>query len=248
MRGPIVYCLEGIDNDGHARDLCLPPDSADFDAQLEAVDRPDLLGGCTTIAGRGLKVAWSDADEPTTTPTKFVAVPYALWDNREPGEMIVWLAERPEEVERPGQAVAARGVVLEASHVYAGDTLLALNDEVLPKSSKDHDVPRTTWWDRRGSVEWVSQRTREPRKLSHAKAYWFDDTGRGQCRTPKSWRLLWRDGDEWKPVALRDGQQYGTTLDRFNEIEFEGVSTREIRLEVELQAEFSGGLLEWQLK
>jgi len=27
------------------------------------------------------------------------------------------------------------------------------------------------------------------------EVYWFDDTGRGQCRVPESWKLLYCDGD-----------------------------------------------------
>ena len=39
-RGPLVYCLESIDNDGSVRDIALPRTS-----QLEAKFEPNLLGG-----------------------------------------------------------------------------------------------------------------------------------------------------------------------------------------------------------
>ena len=54
------------------------------------------------------------------------------------------------------------------------------------------------------------------RKVDGCSVYWFDDTGVGQCRVPAEWRLLWRDGDEWKPVKLTADSSYGTALDQFN--------------------------------
>jgi hypothetical protein len=38
---------------------------------------------------------------------------------------------------------------------------------------------------------------------------------------------------------------YGTALDRFNEVTFEPVMARGLKLEVRLQNGFSGGILEW---
>ena len=65
---------------------------------------------------------------------------------------------------------------------------------------------------------------------------------------PAEWRLLWLDGKEWKPVQLARDSKYGAELDRFNEVVFEPVTTREVKLEAKLQAGFSGGILEWTVK
>jgi uncharacterized protein len=75
-RGPIVYCFEGVDNGGPAKDIVLARDP-----ELAAERRDDLLGGTTIIRG----VA---QDGRTVT-----AVPYHVWDNRAPGEMIVWVRQ-----------------------------------------------------------------------------------------------------------------------------------------------------------
>ena len=32
---------------------------------------------------------------PAAGPTKFTAIPYCVWDNRAPGEMVVWLPQDP---------------------------------------------------------------------------------------------------------------------------------------------------------
>ena len=133
----------------------------------------------------------------------------------------------------------------QASHCCPWDTTLALNDGILPQKSADTSIPRFTWWDHRGTTEWVQYDFDEPRRLSWAEVYWFDDTGFGQCRVPKSWRLLYRDGDQWKPVETTD--EYGVELDKFNRVTFKPVETTGLRLEVELQPEFSGGILEWRV-
>jgi hypothetical protein len=104
-----------------------------------------------------------------------------------------------------------------------------------------------TWWDRKGGTEWVSYQFPKPGTFASAAVYWFDDTGRGGCRVPAEWRLLWRDGDAWKPVQLTAEARYGTAPDRLNEITFAPVTTRELRLEVKLKPGFSGGILEWKV-
>jgi len=73
QRGPLVYCVEGVDHGGQALNLGLADDAA-----LAAEYRADLLGGVTVIRGDGL-----------------TAIPYYAWGNRGDGEMAVWLVRRP---------------------------------------------------------------------------------------------------------------------------------------------------------
>lgn len=240
-RGPLVYCLEGVDNGGQVRNLVLPRD-ADITTRRET----ERMGGVVVLAGTAEAVNRSEDGRLTSKPVPFVAIPYYAWANRGPTPMVVWIPEKIELAELPGEdGVYSRDVLVRASHCWVNDTVTALNDGQLPKSSGDHDIPRMTWWDRRGSVEWVAYRFPSPKKLQKCRVYWFDDTGRGFCRVPASWRLLYQEGREWKEVKLLPGASYGTSLDRFNEVEFEPVVTREIRLEVRLKSGFSGGILEW---
>ncbi len=243
QRGPVVYCLEGVDNNGSVRNLCLPKE-----AKLSAEFEKDLLGGVAVIRGEALAVARTE-EKRTTKAVAFRAVPYFAWDNRKPGQMIVWLAETPERAELPNEeGVNVNGMHIRASHLNPTDTLETLNDGAVPKSSKDHSIRRMTWWDHRGGSEWLSYRTAKPRTLGAAEVYWFDDTGIGACRVPAEWRLLWRDGEQWKPVPLLAGQRYETRPDQFNKVSFEPVMTRELRLEVKLRPEFSGGVLKWRVR
>jgi hypothetical protein len=62
---------------------------------------------------------------------------------------------------------------------------------------------------------------------------------------PQSWRLLYRDGDQWKPVEGADN--YGVNRDQLNHVNFAPVTTHGLRLEVRLQPKFSGGILQWKI-
>ena len=132
-----------------------------------------------------------------------------------------------------------------ASHCFAGDTVHALNDGLLPKNSNDHSIPRFTWWDHRGTEEWITYRFDAPRTVSACELYWFDDTGVGQCRVPASWSLFYKEGDDWKPVA--GAGDYGCAPDTFSKVTFAPVTTTELKIAVKLKPDFSGGILEWKL-
>jgi DUF1680 family protein len=95
QRGPLVYCLEAIDQDVPVDHIALP-----HTTELEACFEPDLLGGMVVIEGEGLVIDASDWDgnlyrtqPPTYRPTTLRAIPYFAWDNRAPGAMAVWLPE-----------------------------------------------------------------------------------------------------------------------------------------------------------
>ena len=237
QRGPIVYCLEGVDNGGDVRCLALPPDAA-----LNAEHRPDLLGGVTVIKGAALAVS---RDSGSPDPVEFLAVPYYAWDNREPGQMAVWIPEDPALAEpRPKPTIASESKV-SASHCFGADAVDAMNDQIEPATSHDHNVPRFTWWDHRGTTEWAQYEFKTPCKVSGVEVYWFDDTGTGSCRVPKSWRVMFKEGDAWKPVNATT--EYGLKPDQYNRVALEPVQTSALRIEVELQPDFSGGILEWRV-
>lgn len=94
QRGPLVYCLEAADNGPDLNDIQLSAT-----ARLTPVFKPDLLGGVTVLRGKGWRrqpEAWSDGSLYRTKPTPrrpvaVTAVPYCVWGNRGPGDMLVWL-------------------------------------------------------------------------------------------------------------------------------------------------------------
>jgi DUF1680 family protein len=92
QRGPVVYCLEDVDNDVHVCNV-----SVDRNTRISTEYRPDLLNGIVTIELEGYVLSednWGEALyrplEKTKRKIKLKAVPYSVWDNRSPGEMVVW--------------------------------------------------------------------------------------------------------------------------------------------------------------
>jgi hypothetical protein len=63
---------------------------------------------------------------------------------------------------------------------------------------------------------------------------------------PQSWRILYWDGKEWKPVYTED--EYAVKKDEYNKVTFETVRTTGLRLEIQSQPSFSGGIHEWRVK
>lgn len=84
MRGPIVYCLESVDQpEPELATLHLPPANA-----LTAEHRADLLGGVTVLRAEGVAAE-------TGQPFQLTAVPAYAWANRDPSAMTVWFRETP---------------------------------------------------------------------------------------------------------------------------------------------------------
>jgi DUF1680 family protein len=98
QQGPVVYCLEEVDNGPQLANVTLPRD-----ARLKIAYDAGLFGGVNVITGDAIR------KEPANWPgglyqpqsaltyhpasSTFKAIPYCFWANREPGEMRVWMRE-----------------------------------------------------------------------------------------------------------------------------------------------------------
>jgi len=215
-----------------------------------------LLGGGTVITGAGLalhRVNWPEqlylpaAALPGVTQVQFTAIPYFANANRRPGEMTVWVAESPERAEALPTSTLASRARTSASRCWQSDTVSALNDQIDPAASDDAKIPRFTWWDHRGTAEWVQYDFDAPVRINAVEVYWWDERRiHAHCHVPQSWRLLCQVGGEWKPV--RNALAYGVEMDRFNRVTFEPVEAQALRIEVQLQPDWSGGILEWKVE
>jgi hypothetical protein len=137
-------------------------------------------------------------------------------------------------------------MMVHASHVFANDSVDALVDGIEPKNSHDGSIPRFTWWDHRGTTEWVEHGFAKPQKVSAAAVYWFDDSPNGGCRVPQSWKLFYRVGESW--VAVEDASSLAVKTDQYNRVTFKPVETTGLRIEVQLQPNYSAGILEWKIE
>ena len=239
-RGPLVYCAEWPDNpNGKVRNLLLP-DTEALTTQFE----PDLLNGVTVIKGKAYAVTTDENGNRVKTEQDFMTIPYYAWANRGRGQMAVWIADQESSVRVPARpSIASRSKVTVSGR---GKSPEAINDLLEPSSSNDHENPFFHWWPRKGTEEWVEYTFAQPATVSQAEVYWFDDTGGGECRVPASWRGLYKDGDNWKPVETTGS--YGVAKDQYNRVTFMPVTTSGLKLEVQLQTNWSAGIQEWKVQ
>jgi DUF1680 family protein len=101
FRGPLLYCLEGVDQPGvELRDVVLPAGAA-FQPEF----LPELLGGVVVLRGVAEAVppdaGWAgrlyrpaeEEQQPAGQPVPITAIPYYAWANRGANPMQVWLRE-----------------------------------------------------------------------------------------------------------------------------------------------------------
>jgi len=242
-RGPIVYAFEGVDNDGSAFDAVLPAD-----AKIQPEYRAKFLGGVTVLnISKAQRVAVSKDGKVATQPAKFTAIPYAVWANRGLTPMAVWLARdasaaRP--IRPPTPASQAR---VTTSFARAGMNTAYINDQLLPENFTDGFAPNFDFWPHKGTKETVTYEFANPATVKGVRVSWFDDTGSGECRLPVSWRVLYRDENkQWQPVA--NPSEYTIKKRDPVRVTFDPVTTKSLRLEIELTKDFSAGIYEWEVE
>ena len=82
--------------------------------------------------------------------------------------------------------------------------------------------------------------------MQSSSIFWYDDGPWGGCRVPKAWRIFYRDAaGNWQPVSGADS--YGTVKGTTNTVNFDPVNTTALKLEVDLPADNSAGLFEWEV-
>ncbi|MFH0842289.1 MAG: glycoside hydrolase family 127 protein [Bacteroidota bacterium] len=88
QRGPVIYCAEWPDNNtGNILNLV-------FDRQSPFTTEfaPALLEGTQVIRGKAAQTKKTlDGNTERTGEESVTLIPYALWNNRGPGQMMVWL-------------------------------------------------------------------------------------------------------------------------------------------------------------
>ena len=88
QRGPLVFCAEWPDSeDGRILDLCF-----DIDAPFKTQFEPGLLQGTQVIKTQAkLTLDGPERTGDKSSSREITLIPYHLWNNRGPGEMMVWL-------------------------------------------------------------------------------------------------------------------------------------------------------------
>jgi DUF1680 family protein len=92
VRGPLVYCVEGVDNVDPVERILLP-----VGAELEEETvNDDVLGTIVSVVAAGERAIGDESPLYVRSPIRTVghrvaAIPYHLWDNRSGSTMSVWM-------------------------------------------------------------------------------------------------------------------------------------------------------------
>jgi len=248
-RGPVVFCLEGSDQqDGTVFNKYIL-NAAAIDAHFEK----DLLGGVVVLDGKAKLV------EPSgdINDTRFRAIPYSTWNNRKPQQMEVWIAATPMATRQTppttlasqAQTFSNRGPIQnDAPETAPVDSWAGgVNDQWEPKRSSDTSKPYHYWWLKRGTQESISYKWKESQQVKNVQVYWLDfDHYDGDFRVPASWVLYYETEDgTWREVE--DHEPYTVRKDCYNSVSFKPVKTKGLKIVAKLQKGLSGGVLEWKV-
>jgi len=248
QRGPIVYCLEQCDQPQPLDKIYIGLNS---DITFEKTEL--FPNGIVVIKGDAEltpELDWSNSlYQPMPKPKKltFKAIPYYAWDNRKAGPMKVWMPLSPVPQNAGGLEALAK---VSLSFVSGNCQPWGINDGVEPTSSSQQPAALCHWWPHKGTTEWVQYNWPKPIRAAGAKVYWFDDTGRGECKLPEAWEIQWLDNGQWKPVEPEPGAEkinYHIQKDHWNEVSFKPVTTTALRLVVKLQKDWAAGIHEWKI-
>ncbi len=243
QRGPVLYCLEGPDN----KDSLVQNVLVSKDAAVEVAYKPDLLNGVTVLTMDGSSARRQlNSDALTKTEQQITAIPYYAWNNRGPGEMIVWIpyeesAARP----KPAPTIAATSKVTSSLRGNAR-SLIGINDQIEPMNSADQSNTYMHWWPKNNTLEWVQYTFNKEQQVSESQVYWYDDGPFGGCRIPPSYKIYYKKGEEWVPVTTTGAPEIAK--DKFNVMKFEPVTTTALKMEVQLPEKHSTGIHEWMVK
>lgn len=240
QRGPVVYCAEWPDNPGkQVRNIMLSDD-----AKLSADYNPSFLNGVVTIKSKAIAFSRDKDGKVIKTNQDFTAIPYYAWANRGKGEMIVWLPNNESIVKpaSPPTIASLSNVTVSSEAKNPG----AINDLSEPASSIDRSETFMHWWPKNGTTEFVEYKFDGSHTISESEVYWFVDAPEGGCSLPASWKLLYKDGNQWKPVE--NTIPYTIEKNKFNKVTFKAVTTTAFKLEVTLQGKSSAGIHEWKVK
>jgi DUF1680 family protein len=239
QKGPLVYCLEGPDNQGGTvQNIVMSKDAA-----ISENYEQQLLNGVLVLTGQGVATKRQVAStELQTTPLQAKAIPYYAWNNREASEMQVWIpfetsAARPS----PAATIASKSVV--SASINNKRMLSALNDQFEPASSEDKSGLYMHWWPKKDTKEWIQYDFDKAYTVSESKVYWYDDAPFGGCRIPANYTILYKQGDAWVPV--KNLTPYAPVKDKYDVLKFEPVSTTAIRMEIQLPKDHATGVHEW---
>ncbi len=238
QRGPVIYCAEWPDNNsGYILDMMIKDD-----APVSTEFLPSLLNGTQVIKTTGSQTRRRiDGKVDILEEEPVTLIPYALWNNRGPGQMSVWIPVNSENTRPlPAPTVAFRSKIRASKFKKE---IVAIIDQDEPSGSNDPSVSNYNWWPEKNKWEWIEYDFMKPEFISKTKVYWFDDGPDGGCRIPDEWEIFYLNGNVWETVKANGS--YTITKNAWDHLSFKPVKATSIKIKVKLNGKYSAGLYEW---
>lgn len=106
-----------------------------------------------------------------------------------------------------------------------------------------------TWAGSRGRTQWVQYTFPNHEEVSKVEVFWVSNSGSAAppaaTTAPESWRVLYQDEGQWKPVSAKG--IYGVDANTFTTVEFAPIKTMAMRIEVTMASDATIGLAEWRV-
>lgn len=137
-----------------------------------------------------------------------------------------------------------------ASFCGPADDVRAMNavEKPAPLRSDDRSLPRFTWRQRKGGMEWAQYEWDAPQIVAAAHIFWCDDHGTpgGECSLPVFWRILYREEQTgaWLPVTVHFPSAEASA---WSVVAFPPVTTTALRLSVQCEENRSTGIYRWKV-
>lgn len=236
VRGPLVYCAEGVDN-GLVQQYYLPEMG------------PILSEPITEGPLQGMVALTSEASVLDTTDRKLLRwIPYFAWDNRGETSMVVWIP-RTEALARESLPLTLKNKVwlreVNFSCNNGREEQEAILDGMAPARSHHMGMP---YWTSRGCEDKAQVAEfifTAPRSLDGFSVYWIDDA-RTTTAVPAFWELEYLSEGAWRPFRLYMTDRYGTQVDQYNLVHSAGgaLSCEGLRVRMQPQKGKSVGMAE----
>lgn len=238
-RGPLVYCAEGIDNEGGADRYYVEDVYKNPTIEKETAG---LLKGIDFI--KGIPAKYIDK-KGVSHSSKLTLTPYYAWNNRGVHSMNIWFAETEEKAKEGLSFMPLLLSEVKASHTNGGEDVLSIVNGKYPRNSSDNAIERWTSWSQKGKQQTIDFTFEKPTDLKSFSVYWYDD--KGGVQIPESWSLEYKDDNgDWKQFPLYTTDSYSLLKDQFNLVHSDGDSfiIKELRLNMTPKKENAVGILQ----
>ena len=193
----------------------------------------------------GADVLLSSSNKPSTTITGTVEGDYTLKLTVSDGEYTVTVDFTVSLVAAAagglGEDVAPDAESVESDYTASWENLNGINDESFEPGSSNVGTGKGwgNWYTGAGEECYVGYIWSDAVTIGGADIYWYDDGG--GTRVPSSYRMEYLDANgEWQDVNILTPYESTVALNKYNRIEFDAVTTTQLRLYMICSADATG--------